>query len=194
MVNKNKKNSGNSLVFGRWPQAIIVNGFEFPRQYHQRHNDLSNTQTWVFNPYENLINLKQLQWKKDPIFQIGPECLVGEDTKISEKTTIKNSVIGSHCTIEEKVKLTNCIIMDKVVVRSGSNLTGSLICDDVIVEQRADVKDSIVGQRQVVPAEGDNYLTTLELLWRTKKVQTKKFSNVKKSRLLTLDLYQANQT
>jgi NDP-sugar pyrophosphorylase family protein len=49
--------------------------------------------------------------------QVGAECLVGEETKISDKTTIKNCIIGSHCTIEEKVKLTNCIIMDRVVVR-----------------------------------------------------------------------------
>lgn len=86
--------------------------------------------------------------------QIGPECLVGEETKISDKTTIKNCIIGSFCTIQEKVKLTNCIIMDKVTVKSGSNVQGSLLCDDVTIEERADVKDSIVGHRQVVHAEG----------------------------------------
>jgi ADP-glucose pyrophosphorylase len=45
--------------------------------------------------------------------------------------------------------------MDRVTVKSGSNVQGSMICDAAILEEKCDVKDSIIGQSQVVPAEGN---------------------------------------
>lgn len=89
--------------------------------------------------------------------QIGDECLVGEDTIISEKTTIKNCSIGSNCIVEPKVRLTNCILMDKVIVKSGSNVHGSLVCDNVTIEEKCDVKECIVGSGVQVENEGQHF-------------------------------------
>ena len=79
---------------------------------------------------------------------------MGEDTIISEKTTIKNCSIGSNCIVEPKVRLTNCILMDKVIVKSGSNVHGSLVCDNVTIEEKCDVKECIVGSGVQVENEG----------------------------------------
>jgi len=87
--------------------------------------------------------------------QIGDECIIGEDSKISEKTTIKNCIIGSQCVVEPKVRLTNCIVMNKVTVKSGGNIQGSLISDNVTINEKCDMKDCIVGTGKRVEAEGE---------------------------------------
>jgi len=87
--------------------------------------------------------------------QIGEECLVGEDSKISEKTTLKNCIIGNQCVVEPKVRLTNCILMNKVTVKSGGNIQGSLVCDNATIGEKCDMKDSIVGVGKRVESEGE---------------------------------------
>lgn len=52
-------------------------------------------------------------------FQMTPNNLIGEGTKLPDKVNIKQSTIGKHCKISEKVKITNCIIMDHVVIEEG---------------------------------------------------------------------------
>jgi translation initiation factor eIF-2B subunit gamma len=51
--------------------------------------------------------------------QIDDSCIVGEQTSIAEKTSIKNCNIGAHCQIEPKVRLTQCILMNGVKIREG---------------------------------------------------------------------------
>lgn len=91
----------------------------------------------------------------NPKSQIGEECLIGEESKVSEKTTLKNCIIGSQCVVEPKVRLTNCILMDKVTIKSGGNIQGSLLCDNVTVGEKCSMKDSIVGVGKRVESEGE---------------------------------------
>lgn len=84
-----------------------------------------------------------------PKAQLGLECMVGANTLISDKTTIKNCVLGSNCKVEEKVRLTDCIIMDNVVVKSGCNVQGSLLCDGVVLAENCDIKDCVVSKVHV---------------------------------------------
>lgn len=51
--------------------------------------------------------------------QMDEESVVGDQTMISDKTSIKCSIMGAHCKIENKVRLTNCIIMNNVIVKEG---------------------------------------------------------------------------
>ncbi|TRY75345.1 hypothetical protein TCAL_04586 [Tigriopus californicus] len=84
--------------------------------------------------------------KVEPRAQVGVECQIGEGSFVSNKTTLKNSILGVNCKVDEKVKLLNCIIMDNVHVKEGCQITGSLICDGVIVPERCEIKDCIVGK------------------------------------------------
>jgi translation initiation factor eIF-2B subunit gamma len=48
--------------------------------------------------------------------QISPDSLIGESTRVAEKTSIKKCVIGRHCVIGKGAKLTGCVLWDFVVV------------------------------------------------------------------------------
>ena len=51
--------------------------------------------------------------------QVGTDCLIGEGTHLSDKCSIKHSVLGQNCTIEDKVRIINCVLMDNVTVKEG---------------------------------------------------------------------------
>ena len=51
--------------------------------------------------------------------QISADSIVGESTQISERTTIKRSVIGRHCTIGKMVKITGSVLLDHCIVEDG---------------------------------------------------------------------------
>lgn len=51
--------------------------------------------------------------------QISVDSIVGESTQISERTTIKRSVIGRHCIIGKMVKITGSILLDHCIVEDG---------------------------------------------------------------------------
>jgi translation initiation factor eIF-2B subunit gamma len=48
--------------------------------------------------------------------QISPDSLIGESTRVAEKTSIKKCVIGRHCVIGKGAKLTGCVLWDFVVI------------------------------------------------------------------------------
>jgi translation initiation factor eIF-2B subunit gamma len=47
---------------------------------------------------------------------ISPDSIVGESTRIGEKTSIKRSVVGRHCVIGKMVKMVGCVVLDHCVV------------------------------------------------------------------------------
>ena len=51
------------------------------------------------------------------IFKVGPDCIVGDGSKLAEKVSVKKSVVGQNCDIAEKVKIANSIIMDQVSMK-----------------------------------------------------------------------------
>jgi len=77
--------------------------------------------------------------------QVGTDCLIGEGTHLSDKCSIKHSVLGQNCTIEDKVRIINCVLMDNVTVKEGTSLQGSILLDKQTIESRCDIKDCIVG-------------------------------------------------
>ncbi|XP_063283782.1 translation initiation factor eIF2B subunit gamma [Pelobates fuscus] len=76
---------------------------------------------------------------------VGVDSMIGAQTQIGEKTSIKHSLLGSNCSIRERVKITNCIIMNGVTVHEGCSLQGSVICNNVVIESAADIKDCLLG-------------------------------------------------
>ena len=53
------------------------------------------------------------------VFQTGGDSLVGFESEVAEKCTLKRSSIGKHCNIDAKVKLANSLLMDNVKVGEG---------------------------------------------------------------------------
>jgi NDP-sugar pyrophosphorylase family protein len=61
---------------------------------------------------------------------IGNDSVVGEYTKVGEKSSVKRSIIGAHCVIGKNVKIANSIIMDHVVIEDGVKLDGCIVCNN----------------------------------------------------------------
>jgi translation initiation factor eIF-2B subunit gamma len=51
--------------------------------------------------------------------QGSTDSIIGESTQISERTTIKKSLIGRHCIIGKMVKINSCILLDHCVIEDG---------------------------------------------------------------------------
>lgn len=80
------------------------------------------------------------------------ECLIGDETKVGQKSLVKGGSVGARCKIGEKCKILNCLIMDNVEIDSNVNLSECIIASNSEIGQKSDLKSSIVGFRQVVPA------------------------------------------
>ncbi|MBW04136.1 Translation initiation factor eIF-2B subunit gamma, partial [Eschrichtius robustus] len=50
---------------------------------------------------------------------VGVDNLIGPDTQVGEKSSIKHSVIGSSCVIRDRVTVTSCLLMNSVTVEEG---------------------------------------------------------------------------
>lgn len=96
-----------------------------------------------------------------PKSQIGSDCLMGDNTKLSEKVSVKRSVLGQNCSIGEKSKIINSILMDNVTVEDASTIQGSIICSNVLIGKSCDLKDCIVSKGKQV---GDYAKVTNEVL------------------------------
>ncbi|XP_029332623.1 translation initiation factor eIF-2B subunit gamma isoform X2 [Mus caroli] len=84
---------------------------------------------------------------------IGVDSLIGPDTQIGEKSSIKRSVIGSSCVIRDRTSITNCLLMNSVTVEEGSSIHGSVICNNAVIETGAEIKDCLVGSGQRIEAK-----------------------------------------
>ncbi|XP_036877821.1 translation initiation factor eIF2B subunit gamma isoform X2 [Manis javanica] len=84
---------------------------------------------------------------------IGVDSLIGPDTQVGEKSSLKHSVIGSSCVIRDRVTITNCLLMNSVTVEEGSNIQGSVICNNAVIEKGADIKDCLIGSSQRIEAK-----------------------------------------
>ncbi|XP_077005985.1 translation initiation factor eIF2B subunit gamma [Tamandua tetradactyla] len=84
---------------------------------------------------------------------VGDDSLIGPDTQVGEKSSVKHSVIGSSCVIRDRVTITNCLLMNSVTVEEGSSIQGSVICNNAVIEKGADIKDCLVGSGQRIEAK-----------------------------------------
>ncbi|KAJ7497185.1 UDP-3-O-glucosamine N-acyltransferase, partial [Mycena latifolia] len=71
--------------------------------------------------------------------QISSDTIVGDSTKIDERTSIKKSVIGRHCTIGKMVKIVGCVLLDHCIVEDGAKLDGSILGKNTKVGAKAEL-------------------------------------------------------
>ncbi|KAF9931358.1 hypothetical protein FBU30_010393 [Linnemannia zychae] len=77
--------------------------------------------------------------------QVGADSLVGDDTKLGERSSVKKSTLGSHMTIGKNVKIVNSIVMDHVVLEDNVKLDGCIVCSGAKICEKASLKDCEVG-------------------------------------------------
>ncbi|KAF8831672.1 hypothetical protein HHX47_DHR1000401 [Lentinula edodes] len=59
----------------------------------------------------------------DPKAQISSDTIIGAFTQVSERTTIKKSVIGKHCVLGKMARITGCVLLDHCVIEDGQVFT-----------------------------------------------------------------------
>eukprot|EP01113_Clastostelium_recurvatum_P005771 TRINITY_DN12588_c0_g1_i4.p1 TRINITY_DN12588_c0_g1~~TRINITY_DN12588_c0_g1_i4.p1 ORF type:complete len:445 (-),score=98.57 TRINITY_DN12588_c0_g1_i4:16-1245(-) len=84
--------------------------------------------------------------------QIGPDCIVGSNSKIGARCGVKKSIIGKNCVIGDNVKIANSVIMDNVRLLDGSNITDSIICEGASIAEGCTIKDAQIGTGYVMQA------------------------------------------
>eukprot|EP01090_Pellita_catalonica_P001680 TRINITY_DN1143_c0_g1_i2.p1 TRINITY_DN1143_c0_g1~~TRINITY_DN1143_c0_g1_i2.p1 ORF type:complete len:413 (-),score=54.58 TRINITY_DN1143_c0_g1_i2:572-1810(-) len=88
-----------------------------------------------------------------PKTQLGVDCVVGKETSIGERCSIKKSIIGKHCKIDSRVKVINSVIMDHVTIRANCTVINSIICNNVFMHPDCNIKDSQIGDAFTVEAK-----------------------------------------
>ncbi|CEP12948.1 hypothetical protein [Parasitella parasitica] len=76
-----------------------------------------------------------------PRTQVGNDSIIGESTKIDERSSVKKSCVGSYCVIGKNVKIINSVIMDHVVIGDNVKIEGCIICKNAHIHEKASLKD-----------------------------------------------------
>ncbi|TPX59870.1 hypothetical protein CcCBS67573_g09052 [Chytriomyces confervae] len=84
--------------------------------------------------------------------QVG-DSVIGDSTRIGEKTGIKKSVIGKHCVIGKNVKIVNSVLMDHCVIEDKVVLEGTVVCGHSKVLEMSNLKDCQVASSVTVKKE-----------------------------------------
>lgn len=86
--------------------------------------------------------------------QIGAaDSMIGEQSQVGDKSSVKRSVVGCFVRIGSNVKISNSIVMDYAVIEDGVKLEGCIIGVRAIVRAKSFLKDCDVGYEFTVERE-----------------------------------------
>ncbi|KAJ3110249.1 hypothetical protein HDU96_006774 [Phlyctochytrium bullatum] len=149
--------TGGGFV-GAFPDPRIVCTAIIPPASSQSYHFRTNTQ-WSYLEGNKQMT-RQLHGRLvaesaeiSPRTQVGVDSMVGENTKIGERTSVKKSVIGKHCVIGKNVKIAGSVIMDHCIVEDNVKLEGSVICNTSRIQEASQLKDCMVGANFVIEKE-----------------------------------------
>lgn len=82
--------------------------------------------------------------KEKAAANVGADSMIGENTQLGEKTTVKRTVIGANCTIGKRVKLTGCILLDNVTIEDDVQLEHTIVGHNAIVRSKSKLTNCYV--------------------------------------------------
>lgn len=92
---------------------------------------------------------------------VGPACIVGDQSSLGDKCSVKRSVIGSGCRLGAGCKVINSVLLDGVTLGDGAHVQNTVLCAGATVQDGAALKDCHVGPGFVVAAQADHRGETL---------------------------------
>ncbi|KAI8366403.1 nucleotide-diphospho-sugar transferase [Choanephora cucurbitarum] len=113
------------------------------------YNELNRYTTKQGNPMTRVPSTAEVA----PRTQVGNDSIIGEYTKIDEKSSVKKSCVGAHCIIGKNVKIANSVIMDHVVIGDNVKIDGCIICNNAQIHEKANMKDCDVAGGYIVDKE-----------------------------------------
>ncbi|EIM83137.1 UDP-3-O-glucosamine N-acyltransferase [Stereum hirsutum FP-91666 SS1] len=90
----------------------------------------------------------------DPKSQISQDSIIGDSTRVGERTSVKRTVVGKHCVIGKMVKIVGCILLDHCVVEDGAKLDGCILGRGTKVGAKAELKQCVTQAGYEVDAGG----------------------------------------
>ncbi|GAB2277186.1 hypothetical protein Dimus_011894 [Dionaea muscipula] len=76
--------------------------------------------------------------------EIGPLTVIGNGSKIGDKSKVSNSIIGAGCNIGSNVSIEGSYIWNNVTIGDGCILRHAIVCDGVIVKPGAVLEPGVV--------------------------------------------------
>jgi len=80
--------------------------------------------------------------------------LIGDNSRVLGRASLKNTVIGRNCVIEDDVELKDCVLWDNVFVKTGAKLEGAVIGNSVRIGKSAILKTgTVIGDHSTIGDE-----------------------------------------
>ncbi|KAK9828728.1 hypothetical protein WJX72_001741 [[Myrmecia] bisecta] len=86
---------------------------------------------------------------------VGAGCIIGPATILSDKCSVKRSVIGGSCKLGTNVKVLNSVIMDSVTIEEGCHLQNTVVCAGAHLKAKSTLNKCIVGPDYIVAETSD---------------------------------------
>ncbi|XP_025835869.1 translation initiation factor eIF-2B subunit gamma [Agrilus planipennis] len=82
--------------------------------------------------------------------QVDNKCLIWDGSKLHEKTSFKNSTIGSNTEVFSFSRVFNSLVMNNVTIKEKVSIENCIICDGVTLENGSQLKNCVVGGNHTV--------------------------------------------
>ncbi|KAL4934008.1 translation initiation factor eIF2B catalytic subunit epsilon [Aspergillus undulatus] len=116
-------------------------------------------------PDTNLLPGHNYELRKGTLYQeqgvtlarscvVGRRMVIGQGTKIGDKTTVKDTVLGRNCKVGKNVTLEGAHLWDNVVIGDGTTVQNAIIADDAVVGNNCIVKPGALISFGVKIADG----------------------------------------
>lgn len=109
--------------------------------------------------WENITHGKMI--KVDPkatvkSTQVDEKCIIWDLVTLNEKTSFKNSVIGTQTEVNSFSRVFNSIVMNNVVIKEKVALENCIVCDGAVIENGTQLKGCLVGSHYTVPDQSQH--------------------------------------
>ncbi|KAJ3642786.1 hypothetical protein Zmor_025541 [Zophobas morio] len=88
--------------------------------------------------------------------QVDDKCVIWEGAKLNEKTSFKNSVIGSNTEVHSFSRVFNSIVMNNVTIKEKVALENCIVSDGATIESGCQIKGCLIGSNHTVPEQSEH--------------------------------------
>lgn len=121
------------------------------KAYDAISKDIISRWAYPLCPDTNLLPGHNYELRKGTLYQeqdvtlarscvVGRRTVIGQGTRIGDKTTVKDTVFGRNCNIGKNVTLDGAYIWDNVVIGDGTTVRNAIIASDVVIGSNCTVK------------------------------------------------------
>lgn len=121
------------------------------KAYDAVSKDIISRWAYPLCPDTNLLPGHNYELRKGNLYQeqgvtlarsceVGRRTVIGQDTSIGDRTTVKNTVLGRNCKIGKNVTLDDAYLWDNVVIGDGTTVCHAIVADGVIIGNHCTVK------------------------------------------------------